>query len=82
MQVEVDYQGGGTYKRKYRVRELIPKGPFELMFKNEQVSFEGHHHCCVCTLVQRDYCGRILIKQVSSLRIVVSDVALFSANAR
>ena len=37
LQVEVDYQGGGTYKRKYRVREIIPKGPFDLMFKNEQV---------------------------------------------
>ena len=37
IQVEVDYQGGGSYKRKYRVRELIPKGPFDLMFKNEQV---------------------------------------------
>lgn len=37
VQVEVDYQGGGTYKRKYRVREIIPKGPFDITFKNEQV---------------------------------------------
>ena len=33
----MDYQGGGTYKRKYRVREIIPKGPFDITFKNEQV---------------------------------------------
>lgn len=33
----MDYQGGGTYKRKYRVREIIPKGAFEITFKNEQV---------------------------------------------
>ena len=36
-QVEVDYQGGGSYKRKYRVREIIPRGPFDITFKNEQV---------------------------------------------
>lgn len=36
-QVEVDYQGSGSYKRKYRVREIIAKGPFDLVFKNEQV---------------------------------------------
>lgn len=38
VQVEVDYQGGGSYKRKYRVREIIPRGPFDITFKNEQVS--------------------------------------------
>lgn len=38
MQVEVDYQGSGSYKRKYRVREIIAKGPFDLVFKNEQVT--------------------------------------------
>lgn len=41
-QVEVDYQGGGTYKRKYRVREIIPKGPFDITFKNEQVGFDHY----------------------------------------
>ena len=35
--MEVDYQGGGSYKRKYRVREIIAKGPFDLFFRNEQV---------------------------------------------
>ena len=37
LQVEVDYQGGGTYKRKYRVREVIAKGPMDLFFTNTQV---------------------------------------------
>ena len=44
MQVEVDYQGKGSYKRKYRVREIIAKGPFDLVFKNEQVTCLQLHH--------------------------------------
>ncbi|DBA92483.1 TPA: hypothetical protein ACH3X1_002716 [Trebouxia sp. C0004] len=40
VQVEVDYQGSGSYKRKYRVREIIAKGPFDLVFKNEQAGSE------------------------------------------
>ena len=44
MQVEVDYQGSGSYKRKYRVREIIAKGPFDLVFKNEQVTCLQLHH--------------------------------------
>lgn len=43
MQVEVDYQGSGSYKRKYRVREIIAKGPFDLVFKNEQVTCLQFH---------------------------------------
>ena len=43
LQVEVDYQGGGSYKRKYRVREVVAKGPMDLFFTNTQVckSYRG-----------------------------------------
>lgn len=43
VQVEVDYQGGGTYKRKYRVREVIAKGPMDLFFTNTQVCNNTHN---------------------------------------
>ena len=51
MQVEVDYQGGGSYKRKYRVREIIPKGPFDITFKNEQVIVASTRFLTVAILV-------------------------------
>ena len=49
----MDYQGGGTYKRKYRVREIIPKGAFEITFKNEQVgtAIEDSSNSCLLDLV-------------------------------
>ena len=53
----MDYQGGGTYKRKYRVREIIPKGPFDITFKNEQVGTASEDWataeslCLCCDLV-------------------------------
>ncbi len=53
MQVEVDYQGSGSYKRKYRVREIIAKGPFDLVFKNEQVTCLQLHHSDA-TIVEQD----------------------------
>lgn len=53
VQVEVDYQGGGSYKRKYRVREIIPRGAFDITFKNEQVIFASRRFL---THKTTDYC--------------------------
>lgn len=59
MQVEVDYQGSGSYKRKYRVREIIAKGPFDLVFKNEQVTCLQLHHTAAAVVVRTHKWGSL-----------------------
>ena len=54
LQVEVDYQGSGSYKRKYRVREIIAKGPFDLVFKNEQVTRLQLHQYGATIVIRTD----------------------------
>ena len=59
MQVEVDYQGSGSYKRKYRVREIIAKGPFDLVFKNEQVTCVQLHHTDAAVVIRTHNWGSL-----------------------
>jgi len=59
MQVEVDYQGSGSYKRKYRVREIIAKGPFDLVFKNEQVICVQLHHTDAAVVIRTHNWGSL-----------------------
>ena len=56
LQVEVDYQGSGSYKRKYRVRA---KGPFDLVFKNEQVTCVQLHHTDAAVVIRTHNWGSL-----------------------